>query len=173
MAAQTTGPPARWRRAFAGANQSHPDLDFRGKSLQTVSPIAASRMGNWLIIILSRRVPHTSVYRIKRVTVATINVSPGAMQSTWSPNNTAGCRRNGAVEGPRDSSEATTASPCAAGRGGELPMSAGKRHSQSPRERLLMSEYPNLPHRRRKQRDCDVLPDLRAPARARRVSSGI
>jgi hypothetical protein len=37
MAAQPTGPPARRCRAFAGANQSHPDLDFRGKSLQTES----------------------------------------------------------------------------------------------------------------------------------------
>jgi hypothetical protein len=40
MAAQPTGPPARWRRAFAGANQSHPDLDFRGKSLQTLSAMS-------------------------------------------------------------------------------------------------------------------------------------
>ncbi len=39
MAAQPTGPPARWRRAFAGANQSHADLDFRRKSLQTVSAV--------------------------------------------------------------------------------------------------------------------------------------
>jgi hypothetical protein len=37
MAVQPTRPPARWRRAFAGDNQSHPDLDFRGKSLQTQS----------------------------------------------------------------------------------------------------------------------------------------
>jgi hypothetical protein len=37
MAAQPTGPPARRCRAFAGANQSNPDLDFRGKSLQTES----------------------------------------------------------------------------------------------------------------------------------------
>lgn len=37
MAAQPTGPPARWRRGFANANLPHPDLDFRGKSLQTLS----------------------------------------------------------------------------------------------------------------------------------------
>lgn len=39
MAAQPTGPPARWRRGFANANLPHPDLDFRGKSLQTLSAV--------------------------------------------------------------------------------------------------------------------------------------
>lgn len=43
MAAQPTGPPARWRRAFADANQPHPDLDFRGNSLQTESTHCSPR----------------------------------------------------------------------------------------------------------------------------------
>jgi hypothetical protein len=53
MAAQPTGPPARRCRAFAGANQSNPDLDFRGKSLQTESsrkPTHSCRAPNYALM---------------------------------------------------------------------------------------------------------------------------